>query len=293
MKTSDFFKYLEYEKHYSSHTVKSYRNDLEQYLRFSGSSFDDVQPEVFDQEQIRGWIVFLLGSGYTSSSVHRKISSIRRYIYFLMREGALQGNPVQHLTLPKKRKQETPFVSEDHMENLLDIVIYTDDFKGQRNRLVLEILYDTGIRLSELIGIKLKDIDYSQQQLKVLGKRNKERIIPFTESLSNLIRHYVEKRNEEVGNNTDYLVVTEKGEMAYPKLIYRIVQEHLKLVSSIKKKSPHVIRHSFATHLLNRGADLNAIKELLGHANLSATQIYTHNDISSLRKVYEQAHPRA
>lgn len=293
MKTADFYKYLEYEKHYSAHTVKSYRSDIEQYLSYSNSSFDDVLTDVFNQEQIRGWIVFLLGTGYTASSVHRKISSLRRYIYFLMREGALQTNPVHHLTLPKKRKQETQFVTEDHMENLLDIVVYSDDFKGQRARLVLEMLYDTGIRLSELLGIRLKDLDFGQKQLKVLGKRNKERIIPITDGLLNLTQHYLTKRRDVVSNNTDYLFVTERGEQAYPKLIYRIVRDHLQQVSSIKKKSPHVIRHSFATHLLNRGADLNAIKELLGHANLSATQIYTHNDISSLRKVYEQAHPRA
>lgn len=292
MKTNEFYKYLRFEKHYSEHTVTAYSHDLEQYLSYNNSSFDEDRVELFSRDKIKGWIVFLLSQGLNPSSVHRKISSIRRYCRFLMREGVFIINPVQHVTLPKKKRLETPFVPEKQMQDLLDCVEYPETLSGKRNKLVLEVLYHTGIRLSELLQIRTSDIDTQQLQVKVKGKRNKERIIPFNQSMIKSLQEYLPYR-ASLENNCEYLIVTEKGKQGYPKLIYRIVHEHLQLVSSIKRKSPHVIRHSFATHLLNHGADLNAIKELLGHANLSATQIYTHNDIQSLKKVYEQAHPRA
>ncbi len=292
MKTNEFYKYLRFEKHYSEHTVTAYRNDLEQYLSYNNSSFDEDRAETFSRDKIKGWIVFLLNQGLHTTSVHRKVSSIRRYCRFLMREGIFTFNPVQHVTLPKKKRIETPFVPEDQMRDLLDCIEYPATFQGKRDKLVLDLLYHTGMRLSELLQIKVADIEIPQLQVKVKGKRNKERIIPFNQSMIASLQEYLPYR-ASLENNCEYLIVTEKGKQGYPKMIYRIVHNHLQLVSSIKRKSPHVIRHSFATHLLNRGADLNAIKELLGHANLSATQIYTHNDIQSLKKVYEQAHPRA
>lgn len=292
METSRFYNYLQFEKHYSDYTVKAYRSDIEQFISFNNSSSEEGLLAGLTRQNLRGWIVFLLSQGQSASSVHRKISSIRRLCHFLMQEGEINKNPVLGLNLPKKVKKATPFVPEGQMEDLFDKIEFENNFEGTRDRFVIDLLYQTGIRLSELLQIKIKDLDLGNNMLKVTGKRNKERIIPFNTSLKESLSNYLRERSELQISN-EYLFVSNKGEAAYPKLIYRIVHSNLEKVCSISQKSPHVIRHTFATHLLNRGADLGAIKELLGHANLSATQIYTHNDISSLSKVYKRSHPRA
>lgn len=292
MGTKKFYDYLQFEKHYSEHTIKAYRTDLEQFISFNNSSSDEDLLKGLTRQNLRGWIVFLLDKGQTASSVHRKISSIRRFCHFLLQEGLIAVNPAQGLILPKRSRRSTPFVPEVQMEDLLERVEFGDDFDGIRDRFVIDLLYHTGIRLAELLKIRMQDLDQTGNLLKVTGKRNKERIIPFNDTLKETLSQYLKLRNGMVVKG-DYLIVTKNGEAAYPKLIYRIVHSYLSVVSSISQKSPHTIRHTFATHLLNRGADLGAIKELLGHANLSATQIYTHNDINSLSKVYKRAHPRA
>jgi integrase/recombinase XerC len=292
MGTTKFYQYLQFEKHYSEHTVKAYRTDIEQFIRYNNSSPEVDLVAGLSRQNLRGWIVFLLNSGQSASSVHRKISSIRRLCVFLIREGLMTSNPTLQLNLPKKVKKAAPFVAEDQMSKLLDEFEFASTFEGSRDRFIIDLLYQTGIRLSELIGIRLKDLDLEANLLKVTGKRNKERIIPFNSTLKDSLVIYLNYRND-LPQTSEYLIVTKEGEIAYPKLIYRIIHGYLTAVSSISKRSPHVLRHTFATHLLNRGADLGAIKELLGHANLSATQIYTHNDISSLSRAYKRAHPRA
>lgn len=292
MGTSRFYEYLQFEKHYSEHTIKAYRTDLEQFISYSNSSSDEDLMAGLTRQNLRGWIVFLLDQGISASSIHRKISSIRRFCQFMIQEGKLSINPAAGLNLPKKHKKETQFVPESQMEDLFDKVEFADNFEGIRDRFVIELLYHTGIRLAELLKIRINDLDIPGNLLKVNGKRNKERIIPFNDTLKENLFRYLEMRNR-LNANEDFLIITESGGAPYPRLIYRIVHAYLSKVSSISRKSPHTIRHTFATHLLNRGADLGAIKELLGHSNLAATQIYTHNDINSLSKVYKRAHPRA
>jgi integrase/recombinase XerC len=202
-------------------------------------------------------------------------------------------NPLDKVSAPKTSKRLPVFVDEKQMDSLIDTVEFGDDFIGQRNKMIIELFYFTGIRLSELINVQINDIDFYNQTIKVLGKRNKERIIPLNREFSNSIKNFIEFKDKSGFENNNYLFCSNKGIKLYPEAVYRIINGYLKIVTSIEKKSPHVLRHTFATHMLNRGADLNAIKELLGHANLSATQVYTHNTFEKLTKIYKQAHPRA
>jgi integrase/recombinase XerC len=227
-------------------------------------------------------------------SINRKISTLRSLYKYLHREKIVEENPVLKIQTPKVAKKLPTFISDDKLNGLLDGKVFEDDFFGLRDKLIIELLFGTGIRLSELLGIKEKDIYIAEQTLKVLGKRNKERIIPINYSLISLLDNYsTEKKNQGFSNNSDVLIVNDKGLPAYPKFIYRAVQKYLKMISTQEKRSPHVLRHSFATSLLNNGADINAIKDLLGHANLAATQVYTHNSIERLKSIYKQAHPKA
>ncbi len=227
-------------------------------------------------------------------SITRKLSSLRSFYKFLQREGVLAKNPMTQVQAPKVAKRLPVVVEEQKLNALLDTdLAFTADFAGQRNRIILELLFGTGIRLAELIGLKNADIDTYQEQVKVLGKRNKERIVPLTKPLVHLLKEYITQKNELGFSETDALIVTDAGKPAYPQLIYRVVKYTLGQISTQNKKSPHILRHTFATALLNNGADLNAIKELLGHANLSATQVYTHNSIEKLKSIYKQAHPKA
>jgi integrase/recombinase XerC len=287
-----FLRYLQYEKRYSPHTLRSYKNDLDQFSEFCLYQDLSPTPESAGFKLIRSWIVYLMDEGFQPRSVNRKLSSLRSYFHFLIQQGIITSDPTTRVVPPKSIKKLPVYVPDEEMNLLLDKDFFEDNFVGWRSRLVIELLYHTGIRLSELISLTIGNIDFNSETIKVVGKRNKERIIPYSPILNQTMLTYLKMRNE-MGITHDKLIVTERGEPAYARLIYRIVNHHLTLVSAIEKRSPHIIRHSFATHLLNNGADLNAIKELLGHTRLSATQVYTHNSFKHLKEVYKQAHPRA
>lgn len=292
----DFFlKYLQFEKRFSANTIKSYNNDLDQFADFVALNFEDKELHLIDEKVVRAWIVSLMEKDFSSTSINRKISSLKTFYKFLLREGYIKSNPMDKVVSPKVAKKLPAFVEEKQIINLLDDFSFGDDFSGIRNKTIIEMFYNTGIRLSELIGLNDSSLDFSNNSIKVLGKRNKERIVPLNSSFTDSIKKYIKIRNIEFPEKNDecYLFVTDKGNKLYEKFVYRIVNKYLNLVTTIEKKSPHILRHTFATHLLNRGADLNSIKELLGHANLAATQVYTHNTFEKLKSIYKQAHPRA
>lgn len=288
-----FLHYITSEKRYSQHTITAYRKDLQQFLDFLTSEYNFSDPEKANFYQVREWIVSLIENKNKTSSVNRKISTLKTFFRFLLIEGIIEENPLSKLISPKNSKRLPIFVDKTSLNSILDEKNFSDDFSGIRNRLIMELFYATGMRLSELINIKDIDIDIYSNTVKVLGKRNKERIIPFTHYINSIIKLYLEKRNLKGLSNSGYFFVTDKGEKLYPKFVYRLVKNYLSLATGTSKKSPHVLRHTFATHILDNGAELNAIKELLGHANLSATQIYTHITIEKLKSIYKQAHPRA
>lgn len=289
----DFLQYIKFIKHYSPNTVLSYQKDLEQFFLYS--SFDsDSDESTVNARHIREWMVHLMENGNTARTTNRKVSALKRYFGYLLKEGIISVNPAKRVLTPKMDKKLPVFVSENHMDNLLDQVEFGEDFTGFRNRVLIETFYNTGMRLSELVNLQTADIDTGQQTIKVLGKRNKERIIPVSPAFLALLQEYMSERTKEFpGLGAGYLFLTPSGKKIYPRLVYRIVHRFLAMVTTVDKKSPHVLRHTFATHMLNKGADLNAIKELLGHANLSATEVYTHNTFEKLKSVYKQAHPRA
>ena len=283
-----FLNFIKTEKRLSSHTVKSYSSDLKQFSKYLSKECNinsEINQVTF--QTIRSWIVFLLENNINPRSVNRKISVLKSYYKFLLQEGILSYNPMIKIISPKTSKRLPSFVDKDDIQNLLDKVKFENNYIGNRDRLIIEFFYVTGIRLSELINIKISDIDFNNNYIKVLGKRNKERLIPLSNNMTNKLKNYV---NE---NDISEYLFNNKGKKMYSKLVYRLVKKHLNLVSSIDNKGPHVLRHTFATHMLNNGADINAIKELLGHSNLNATQVYTHNSIEKLKSVYNQAHPRA
>lgn len=286
-----FFNFLQYEKRYSPHTLLSYKNDINQYVNFLSQEIEISFLEATHQH-IRSWMVSLLDTGIEPRTIARKISALRSFYKFLIKEEALVANPVLKVQVPKIAKRLPGFIEQEKIITLLDHHMVADDFSSLRDQLIIEMLFGTGIRLSELIGIKIKDISIESKTVKVLGKRNKERIIPITTTLLNLIVKYLDQRKINY-NNSDHLIVTNKGLGVYPKFIYRKVNQYLSLVTAQEKRSPHVLRHSFATSLLNQGADINAIKELLGHSSLAATQVYTHNSIERIKLIYKQAHPKA
>lgn len=293
---STFLDFMEHEKRCSPHTLRSYRVDLNSFNQYLEKHH--LNPEVICTQPrlIRSWVVELLDSGMGTRSVNRKISALKSYYKYLIRLGFIETNPMNKVLSPKSPHKLPGFVEKDGMNELLNHIEFGKDFKGVRNKLLIDCLYQTGIRLSELIGLKDKDIDSYELSMRVLGKRNKERIVPITGSLKDLIECYKQLRNEEfkcVERKEEYFLLTDKGKKLYPKFVYRVVHSYLEMVTTIDRKSPHILRHTFATHMLNSGADLNAIKELLGHANLSATQVYTHNTFEKLKKAYKQAHPRA
>jgi len=288
-----FIDYIRYEKRFSPHTVTAYTSDLEEYYYFLDKYYGLKEPERAESFMIRSWISNLSENRLSKRSIGRKISSINAFYRFLLKKEILLNNPVTGISTPRSSKKLPVYIEEDMMESLLNISLNNSDFDGIRDRIVMEILYNTGIRSSELIGLKEKDIDITQGLMKVQGKRNKERIIPLSPKLLSLIQEYLSLRKNQYGISSVYLLVTKKGKPLYHKMVYRIVHKQLTMVTTLSKRSPHVIRHTFATHMLNRGADLNAIKELLGHANLSATQVYTHNSVEKLKAIYKLAHPRA
>lgn len=287
-----FINYLKYEKRFSSHTVVAYKNDLDQFVLFCTEMVGEFNVKTVDIKIVRSWIVHLMELQLSPRSVHRKVTSVKSFFKFLMKEQLVENNPAVNLPLPKIRKKLPNFVEEDNLNHLLDDGFFADNFVGIRDKLIITLLYGTGIRLSELLMLKESDFDQNEYLVRVLGKRKKERIIPYPRSINNLLGSYVKIRNNNIGLNTERLLVTEKGNPVYKKLIYRVVKNNLSKITSLEKRSPHVLRHTYAAHLLNRGADLNAIKELLGHSNLAATQIYTHTSYEKLLDSYKQAHPR-
>lgn len=288
-----FLNHLKYERRYSQNTITAYENDLDQFVLFGKKLVEDFCVEEVDYHLIRQWIVSLMDNGISAKSVNRKISTLKTFFKFLMREGVIEKNPTDKVAIPKMGKKLPVFVQEKEMNRLLDGRFFTDDFEGCRDKAVVSLFYGTGIRLSELVGIRFPDLNLSEKMVKVNGKRDKQRLVPFPMEISGVLNDYIKLRNELFPAAENFLFLTGNGEPVYNKLIYRIVKRQLSLVTTVEKKSPHILRHSYATHLLNRGADLNAIKELLGHANLAATQIYTHTTFEQLKKVYKQAHPRA
>jgi len=294
MLLNSFLTYISHEKRYSHHTINSYQTDLGQFETYIQSTFLLSIPEV-KHTHIRSYMVDLMESKSSAATINRKISALRSLYKFLLREDKVSQNPMLLVKAPKIPKRLPVFIETQKIDNLLDSSEFFDDsFSSVRDHLVIELLFGTGMRLSELLQLKETDVDAYGGTIKVLGKRNKERIIPINKQLINQLNSYVEaKMVQNFNNNLLNLIVTNTGSAAYPKLIYRIVSSYLSLVSTSDKKSPHVLRHSYATSLLNAGADLNAIKELLGHSSLAATQVYTHNSIERLKTIYKQAHPKA
>lgn len=291
-----FLQYLQYEKRCSTLTVSAYRQDLQQFLSFVEETQGITEIGEITSDTIRIWILTLLeDNGISARSVNRKISSLKAFYRYETRQHRIIHDPTSSLQAPKFKGRLPEYVEQGDMERLFDDEIFADTFEGKRDRLILEVLYATGIRLSEMLNLHRNDIDLIGRTIKVLGKRNKERVIPFGENLYKLLTSYIDyyENNIAEGNGNYYIFVTAKGKKLYPKAVYRIVHKYLEMVTTISKKSPHVIRHTFATHLLNNGADLNAIKAILGHSSLAATQVYTHNSIEQLKSIYKQAHPRA
>jgi integrase/recombinase XerC len=292
MDTNSFLQYIKFEKRFSAHTVLAYENDLKQFFTFIKNLYETENPDEITHPMIRSWIVDLMEKEISTRSVNRKLTTLKTFYKFLLRHQAVKNNPLLKVISPKTSKRLPVYVEEGKMDFLFRHVDFGEGFEGIRDRLMLEIFYATGMRLSELVGLTDNSIDTHSNHLKVLGKRNKERIIPFSNKLTLLIKEYMEERKNVTVNPPSFFV-TDKGKKLYPKFVYRIVTQRLGSATTLDKKSPHVLRHTFATHMLNNGADINSVKELLGHANLSATQVYTHNTIEKLKEVYKQAHPRA
>lgn len=294
MTVDQFLTYLQHEKRYSPHTVQSYRTDLIQFRDFMLQTFE-LQLKDVAYIHVRNFMVWLMEEGAAENSIGRKLSALRSFYKYLVREQIVQSSPMVLVKAPKTPKRLPVFVDDQKLDLLLDSEEFFDgSFSSVRDRLVIEALFGTGMRLAELLALKESDINFYDSNIRVLGKRNKERIVPISKPLEDQLKTYIElKTLQKFDNKTEGLFVTDKGADAYPKLIYRIVQRYLSFISTQDKKSPHVLRHSYATSLLNRGADLNAIKELLGHASLTATQVYTHNSVERLKSIYKQAHPKA
>ncbi len=289
-----FSDYLLLEKKYSELTLKAYLNDLTTFESFIASEFDIQSTEHVNYQHIRNWIVALVEQGISNRSINRKVSSLNTYYKFLLKTKTIEVNPLQkHKALKVSKKIQVPF-SENELNQVLEQLNDAKDFEGLRNRAIIELFYATGIRRIELVQLKLKDVDFANNILKVLGKRNKERFIPLIDSVIESLNTYIHERNKlDNIEDSSYLFLTSKGVKIYETLVYRIINDYFSKASAKVKRSPHILRHSFATHLLNQGANLNAVKELLGHSSLAATQVYTHNSIAELKKVYSNAHPRS
>lgn len=287
-----FLKYLKYEKRYSDLTLVAYKKDLDQFEEFFVKTVGDFDVLRIDDKLVRFWVVEMMESGLTPRTVAKKAAALKSFYKYLLREGFITDSRLNNVILPKIRKKLPFFVKQKEMHQLLDEVDFGSDFEGVRDHLVISMFYGTGVRLSELLNLKNVDVDQSECMIKVLGKRNKERIIPYPKTINPLIGQYLEVRKQTVEKKNEFFFLTAKGEKVYEKLFYRIVNKNLSKVTTVDKRSPHVLRHTFATHMLDNGADLNAVKELLGHANLSATQVYTHTSLDKIKKVYKQAHPR-
>ncbi|EZH73063.1 integrase [Aquimarina atlantica] len=290
---SEFIEYLLHEKNYSKHTVTAYKADLLSFLEFYQIEYDTSKIADANYAQIRSWIVSLVNDGVSNRTINRKVSSLKTYYKFLLKSEQIDKNPLaKHQALKAPKKLQIPFSTQE-VEDVLKDLRDDRDFESVRDRLIVELFYATGIRRIELVNLKLSDVDLNQKQIKVLGKRNKERYLPLLSSVCDTLSLYLTVRSDLImEQESSFLLLTKKGVKIYETLVYRVINSYFSKASSKVKKSPHILRHSFATHLLNEGANLNAVKELLGHSSLAATQIYTHHSVAQLTKVYKQSHPR-
>lgn len=289
-----FLDYLKYEKRYSAHTLIAYTHDLSDFMDFLQDHFGETELSSISHTYIRSWLAFLKDRDISSRSVNRKISTLKSFFKYYLRTGQISSTPMAKVISPKASKRLPVYIKETDTRQLEEAVRHsTEDWKSLNTRMLITLLYHTGMRVSEVIGLKEKQVDFSQCQLKVLGKGNKERIIPVGAGLLELVREYQQQKKRDFAEPGDTLLVTEKGKKMYPRYAWLLVNQVLGATSTLDKKSPHVLRHTFATHLLNQGADLNAVKELLGHSSLASTQVYTHNSIGKLKEVYKKAHPKA
>jgi integrase/recombinase XerC len=292
MPIKSFLNYLTLEKKYSTHTIKAYKNDLNSFQLFCINEYDNQQIATINYPQIRNWIVSLVNVNVSNRSINRKISSLKSFYKFLQKIKEIEQNPLaKHKALKVSKKIQVPF-SKKEINNVLKYFDEDVDFESIRNKLIVELFYSTGMRRSELINLKISDIDFANETVKVLGKRKKERYIPLLKSVQKTLAQYIEVR-EEINIDQSYLFLTKNGKIIYDTLVYRVINNYFSRVSSKVKKSPHIIRHSFATHLLSEGADLNSVKELLGHSSLASTQVYTHSNLGKLKEIYNKAHPRS
>jgi integrase/recombinase XerC len=272
--------------------VTAYRNDLEQFFTYLHHQYEVNGVQDITDQMIRSWLVKLMEEQISPRTINRKLTTLKSFYKFLIRDGVVSLNPMHKITSPKTSRRLPVFIDKEKMDDLLDRTAFDEGYPGVRDKLIIELFYSTGMRLSELVNLKESDIDFHQDTIKVLGKRNKERLIPFSKKMESLLKFYIEEKDRAFGS-TDALFLTDKGRNVYPKMVYLLVKRYLSEVTTLDKKSPHVLRHTFATQMLNNGAELNAVKDLLGHANLSATQVYTHNTIEKLKRIYKQAHPKA
>ncbi|MBL7744490.1 MAG: tyrosine-type recombinase/integrase [Chitinophagaceae bacterium] len=289
-----FLDYLKFEKRYSAHTITAYQNDLTDFFNYLSTQFGEVRLKEISHSFIRSWLAHLKGEGITAKSINRKISSLRSFFKYHLRLGHINVTPMVNVISPKVSKRLPVFVKEEETKELIQTLNHaSEDWKSLNAKMLILLFYNTGMRLGELINLREKQLDFSRSQIKILGKGNKERVIPVSKELVKNIEEYRQLKKKEFEKTDDALLVTEKGKKLYPKYAYLLVKQYLGLAGTLDKKSPHVLRHTFATHLMNSGADLNAVKELLGHSSLASTQVYTHNSIEKLRNVYKKAHPKA
>jgi len=290
-----FVDYLKFEKRYSIHTIRSYQNDLSQFFSYLDGQFGQCKIEEINSPYVRSWLASLMEDGIVPKSIHRKVSTLKSFFKFHVRSGLIQQTPMSHVSVPKLGKRLPVFIKEEDILLLMDnLKQSSEDWKSLNARMLIVMFYSTGMRLSELIQLQEKQIDFGKSQIKVLGKGNKERIIPVNKAVLDIVEDYRRLKKKEFEQTDSYFRVTEKGKKMYPKYAYLLVNRFLgDSVKTLDKKSPHVLRHTFATHLTNNGADLNAVKELLGHSSLASTQVYTHNTIGKLKEVYKKAHPKA
>ena len=288
-----FIDYLKFEKRYSEHTIRSYHDDLIQFFDFLTQKFGDTALKEISSSIVRSWLADLKDKKISSKSINRKISSLKSFFKYELRTGVLEQTPMNTIINPKTGKRLPVFVEEKDMHTLFSYVEFPDNWQGHTDKLLIGIFYNTGMRLSELINLRESQVNFSNRSIKVLGKGNKERVIPISQQLVAQITEYINQKNDSESGTEAFLLINQKGKKLYPKYAYLAVKKYLGKITTIDKKSPHILRHTFATHLTNGGADLNSVKELLGHSSLAATQLYTHNSIGKLKDVYKKSHPKA
>lgn len=290
---SSFLEYIKFEKRYSLHTTKAYSHDLDFFFQFINHSYDTPQIKTISASFIRTWLAYQKDQGVSTKTISRRISTLKSFFKFQLKIGLIDVSPMTIIISPKVSKRLPVFIEQKNITDLFDFVEFPDTWDGKMNRVVIVLFYSSGMRLSELIGLKESQIDFGNSNLKILGKGNKERLIPMSETLKSVLKGYLaDKKKKFDVNSTTGLLVNEKGNTLHPRYVQLQIKKYLSLVSTVDRKSPHVLRHSFATHLMNNGADLNAVKELLGHSSLAATQIYTHNTIEKLKDIHKKAHPK-